>query len=258
MNLHFLTLVLDGEPWIRHHLPVFDQLSERGISWHWHIAHGAAMNKGSTKWCRPQAPRLSQDGTTEYLRSIKDHTNVSIYEAARWESKDAMVNEPLDRITKECVLMQIDSDELWRSHTLAEVCELFALYPQVQRAYFPCRYFVGPDIITKGENCYGNQRDEWLRAWRFNPGDRFQSHEPPVLAHNEGPLFSKQFMELRDISFYHMAYATEKQVAFKEQFYGYRGAVNQWKRLQAHPGPWPVKLKAFLPWVDDRVEAVRV
>jgi hypothetical protein len=58
--------------------------------------------------------------------------------------------------------------------------------------------------------------------------------------------------------FDHYAYAIENQVRFKERYYGYRDAVKHWRKLQSHPGPWPVKLKEFLPWVDDRVMAVRI
>lgn len=252
--LNILTIVLDGEPWIERHLSQFEALK---IPWHWHIVHGASMNGGSTRWCRPQAPRLSGDGTTEYLRGIRHRKNVTVYERQRWDSKDQMVNAPTGNM-KAGVLMQVDSDELWSTEKLEEVVEMFRDHPRIDRAYFHCNYFVGPGIITVGENCYGCNPDEWLRAWRFIPGMRFTSHEPPRLGRSDGIFLPRSATRRMGIIFNHMAYATEKQVSFKEKFYGYKGAVEQWKALQSHPGPWPIKLKRFLPWVDDRVEATAI
>ena len=58
--------------------------------------------------------------------------------------------------------------------------------------------------------------------------------------------------------FDHYAYAFREQVEMKEQYYGYRGAVKQWERLQANQ-EWPVKeLRDFLPWVDRGVTADKV
>ena len=254
--LHILTIVLDGMPWIRAHLPEFERLENYGVSWRWHIVHGASMNTGSTKWCCPQPPRLSIDGTSEYLNSIRTHPHVRIYESHRWASKDHMVNAPLGSIPN-CILMQVDSDELWTAENLKNVVELFSTYSAAQGARFFCDYYVGPSLVTVGEDCYGNQKDEWLRAWRFKAGMRFNSHEPPVLAGNLGAAIDKSTTKRMGITFRHMAYATERQAAFKERFYGYKGAASQWRNLQAYRGPFPAKLKPFLPWVDNRVLVTR-
>ncbi|MEZ0388421.1 MAG: hypothetical protein ACAI34_15205, partial [Verrucomicrobium sp.] len=47
LPVHYFTLVLNGEPFIRHHLEVMKQLS---FPWHWHIVEGAASLHHDTGW----------------------------------------------------------------------------------------------------------------------------------------------------------------------------------------------------------------
>ncbi len=63
--------------------------------------------------------------------------------------------------------------------------------------------------------------------------------------------FTPAEMDERGLVFQHFAYATERQLAFKEKYYGYRGITDQWKALQAYRD-FPVRLRQFLnwPWVD--------
>ncbi len=60
--------------------------------------------------------------------------------------------------------------------------------------------------------------------------------------------FSMQETRAHGITFQHFAYATEKDVSFKEQYYGYRDATSRWRALQARKGP--IQAKRFLRWVD--------
>lgn len=256
MNLAAFTLVLDGHPWIEKHLPIFEQLP---LEWQWVIVHGAANNGGSTAWCQPQTGRLSTDGTTEYLASIRDHPRVTVLERELWQSKDEMVNAALDAIKEPGVLMQIDSDEIWRRAQLERIVSLFADSSDFHSIMFSCRYFVGLDLVLQGENCYGDRPNEWLRAWRYDGKQRFRSHEPPVLeGDNPAHRMSKAASRALELVFAHHAYATEAQVAQKEKFYGYRGAVQQWRALQAHDR-FPVPLSKFFSWVSgDQPQVVRI
>jgi hypothetical protein len=43
---------------------------------------------------------------------------------------------------------------------------------------------------------------------------------------------------------------TEEQLKFKENFYGYSGALESWKRLQNND-KFPCMASEFLPWVTD-------
>ncbi len=239
MKFHFLTLVLDAMPYLPRHLPVFE---ESGLDFTWHIVHGAAANAGSTRWCQPQQPRFSWDGSAEYINQLTAHSRVRLYQQQWWPGgKDEMCNAALPK--EECVLMQIDADEIWEPNALRKVDYLFSP-GNVDKAYFECRYFVGPDLLTIGPGTYGHEPAQGRRAWRFKPGMKWDSHEPPVLNGNQGTA------QPTDISFDHFAYALESQVAYKERFYGYKDAVNHWKRLQENTS-WPAPLSEFFPWAKN-------
>ncbi len=242
-------------PWITNHLPVFNRLR---IPWHWVIVEGVARNTGSTRWCTRMEPRLSRDGTHEYLNSISDHPCVTVVSRLEWEGgKDQQVNRALEEFKEPGVLLQVDSDELWMTQQLEVMVAAFEENEQAKWMMFFCRYFLGHNIVITSENCYGNRRGEWMRAWRFRPEMRFLSHEPPVLvgADIRTAGFHPHITKHMGLVFDHYAYATEAQLALKEKFYGYTGAVEQWRRLQANKD-WPVNdVQRFLPWVGPGVTA---
>jgi len=272
LPVHFFTIVLNGEPFIRHHIEVFKRLP---FKWHWHIIEGVAAFKHDTAWSLKYGGRitnelhdngLSNDGTAEYLDELKRQfpDNVTIYRKPRgvfWEGKLEMVNAPLANIHEECLLWQIDVDELW---TLEQICaarRMFLDNPEKTAAYYYCHYFVGEALVTTTRDTYGNYTDyEWLRTWRFKPGYKWISHEPPRLCKQteEGKWvdiatinpFRHAETEKRNLVFQHYAYVIEKQLRFKEIYYGYSDAVKQWKKLQAQTR-FPVWLRDYFEWVTD-------
>ena len=193
---------------------------------------------------------MSRDGTSEFIDGIKDQ-RVEVIRADLWENKTLMCNEALSRFP-DGVLMQLDADEIHSVESLEKVHSLFVSNSDLGQIKFPCRYFVGPDLVLEGENCYGNKSFEWQRAWRFRAGDTFLSHEPPKLSRQEGRTMERDEARMHGLTFDHFAYVLEKQVAFKAEYYPYDGLMNQWKALQAHQH-FPDKLQKFFPFVDDRV-----
>lgn len=264
MKVVFVTIVLDGLPWIASHYPMMRSLT---VPWEWHVVEGVADNKNCTSWCHSLTPRLSNDGTTQYLDSLQFDRRVRLYRKQLWNGKIEMVNAPLAQISEECLLWQIDSDEMWRADQIERMRRLFLACPERTSAHFYCRYFVGPDIIIKGRGVFGNYDYDWERVWRFSPGMKFQSHEPPKIIRPINRPFTQQETADEGLVFDHFAYATQSAVAFKEKYYGtanhgngihYRNAVQGWSRLQNN-NDWPVKnLASFLPWVGKGVEAVRI
>ena len=255
MKIHFVTIVLDGMPWIAHHLPVFNRL---GLDWHWHIVEGVAGCQHCTGWCRPLDPRLSIDGTTEYLESIRSHKRVSLYQREYWNGKIEMVNAPLLVAQGAGLVWEIDADEIWTDKQIYIMSRMFEDEPSKQLAQFKCRYFFGNDIVITTLNTYGNHFDyEWYRAWRWKPGMKFLRHEPPEMDGATGDKFDHIATTKVGLVFDHYAYANESAVAFKEYYYGYDGAVKQWKDLQANQN-WPVRLGDFCKWVKDETMVTRL
>ncbi len=272
LPIHFFTIVLNGQPFIQHHAEVFRRLP---FPWHWHIVEGVAELNHDTAWSKAtggQIPEklhrngLSLDGTTEYLDALQCEfpDRITIYRpppGKPWDGKLEMVNAPLTGLDSECLLWQIDADELWTDSQIIRARALFLSHPEKTAAHFYCHYFVGPELVITSRGTYGNNSSyEWLRVWRYQPGDRWLSHEPPRLAR---PLdgghsmdvggwnaFSHSETEAMGLVFQHFAYATEAQAAFKECYYGYPGATAQWRQLQDAPD-FPRRLADHFSWVTD-------
>lgn len=273
LPIHFFTIVLNGEPFIRYHIDVLKQLPYK---WHWHIIEGVADLKHDTAWSLNRGGAISdaihhqgrsKDGTTAYLDELAQlyPENVTVYrkpEGQFWDGKLEMVNAPLDNISEECLLWQIDVDELWTVEQISNARRLFVENPHKTAAFYWCWYFVGENLVISTRNCYAqNPHQEWLRTWRFRPGAMWVSHEPPRLA---APLpsgewqdvaavdpFSHEETESQGLVFQHFAYVLPEQLQFKEQYYGYTNAGLQWQALQQQT-QFPVFLSQYFAWVQDR------
>ncbi|MBN3949754.1 MAG: class I SAM-dependent methyltransferase [Nostoc sp. NMS7] len=272
LPIHFFTIVLNGQPFIRYHIEIFKQLP---FKWHWHIVEGVAELKHDTGWSLKLGGYIndeihnngrSNDSTTEYLDELAQQypDNITVYRKPNgvfWDGKREMVNEPLVNINEECLLWQIDADELWTVKHILTARQMFIENPDKTAAFYWCWYFVGEKIIISTRNCYAqNPRQEWLRTWRYKPGSVWVAHEPPRL---EEPLpngqwrdvagvnpFLHQETERHGLVFQHFAYVTPEQLRFKEQYYGYSNAVSQWKALQ-ETTKFPVLLREYFSWVRD-------
>jgi glycosyltransferase involved in cell wall biosynthesis len=273
LPIHFFTIVLNGEPFIRYHETMLAKLPFR---WHWHVVEGVAALRHDTAWSTATGGRVSDDihregrsndGTSEYLDDLARRFpgQVTIHRkppGTFWDGKKEMVNAPLPAITESCLLWQVDADELWTVDQVAEMRRLFIESPDRGAAYYWCWYFVAPDkVISTRYNYAQNPGQEWLRTWRFEPGDRWAAHEPPTLVRprpeggepvNIATL--KPFMhdetEAHGAVFQHFAYVTPAQLGFKESYYGYAGATARWQDLLHHKGPG--FLADHFGWVTDR------
>jgi glycosyltransferase involved in cell wall biosynthesis len=294
LPLHFFTIVLNGDPFIRYHEQVFAQLQ---IPWHWHVIEGVAALSHDTAWSAAAGGHVaaehhsrgrSNDGTSDYLDDLlrRMPERVTLYRKPQdefWDGKREMCNAPLVNIKEDCLLWQVDADEFWTAAQIAAVYRLFEENPSKTAAYFWCHYFVGPEkIISTRYNYAENPAQEWRRLWRFRPGDRWLSHEPPTLMRpksglvrrlsellgrtpfgkkkpcgtyanwfdyaGQNPLTQNEAESIGAV-FQHFAYATEAQLKFKESYYGYAGALEKWRALQRHRGSG--FLRDYFSWVTD-------
>lgn len=272
LPVHFFTIVLNGEPFIRYHINVLRHLP---FEWHWHIVEGVAGLQHDTAWSLANGGRidarhhhggLSLDGTSGYIDELAScfPGNISIYRPEPgkfWDGKLAMVNAPLANIRQECLLWQVDVDEFWTFEQICSARQLFADHPDKTAAFYWCRYFVGPRLLVSSRNCYSqNPAIEWLRTWRFTPDCRWLAHEPPRL-HCPTPdgttidvaalnPFLHAETEAKGLVFQHYAYLLPQQLRFKESYYGYRQAFFYWLQLNKEE-VFPLRLGDFFPWVMD-------
>jgi len=275
--IHFFTLVLNGMPFLRYHYETFSKLPFR---WHWHLVEGVAMQNHDTAWSVARGGKIPEelhdkghsiDDTLTYLKKLAsdDPEHITLHhleEEQAWDGKVAMCNAALREIKENCLLWQIDADELWTPAQITQMRRMFVADPTRTAAMFPCWFFVGPEKVIGSRQGYADSSGEWLRVWKFRPGMYWEKHEPPTLVleteHgrkiNPATLrpFAKTETEAAGLTFQHFAYATKEQVAFKEIYYGYEGAVAGWERLQATRED--SFLGDYFPWVkdDSRVTSV--
>ena len=269
-ELLVLTLVLNGMPFLTRHYGV---LRETKLRFEWHVVEGLAIGRADAS--RPYSSRplpfhkdgLSIDGTTEYLDNLAETDDrVIVTRNCRtdgilrcaWTDKIAMCNEALRRMTsgkKEQMILQVDADELWSATQILAAYDVLMQQSEVRCAFFHCHFLVGPNLATATPGGYGHSNGyEWLRAWKASPGHvLFTSHAPPTLIHRNaggwetlGRCLDHATTARAGAVFTHYAYVTKTQVAFKEAFYGYSGAISGWTRLQT--APLPANLSDFLPW----------
>ncbi len=271
LTVHFFTIVINGMPFIQFHI---DALNRLPFKWHWHIIEGVAAHRHDTAWSLQFGGKISDeihkeglsiDGTSEYIDELKRQypENITVYRKPKgefWDGKIEMVNAPLKDISEECLLFQIDVDELWTVSQLCAVEAMFRMDPEKTAAYYYCHFFVGKNLIVTSKDTYGNNSSyEWLRTWRYKPGDLWVSHEPPILVRKTeaGDLdvarinpFTHYETRDRGLIFQHFAYVTKEQLKFKESYYGYTGALDKWMRLN-ECSQLPVFLKEYFDWVRD-------
>lgn len=249
MRLNVVTIVLNGMPWIRHHLEVFTKLT---IPWTWSLVHGIADPVRDTSWCH-RLEEVEDDGTLPYVIGLAKERpgQVILTSQNRWPGKTAQINAGLQAFAEPGILLQVDADELWTTEQLEILVRLFEAFPVFDHALFASRLFLGPRRVTTHPGVYGNRwAYEWKRAWRWRPGQAFITHEPPQLA-GETNAMPHAITAAARLVFDHASYATEAQVAFKEKYYGYAGAVRAWRKLQGAHGPQD--LSQWLPWVKESV-----
>ena len=272
MPIHFFTIVLNGEPFIHYHIEVLQQLP---FKWHWHIIEGVADQKHDSAWMLSLGGKItdelhcggrSKDGTSDYIDEIARlyPKNITVYrkpEGIFWDGKREMVNAPLENIKEECLLWQVDTDELWTAEQICTARQMFINHPEKTAAFYWCWYFVGENLVISSRNCYAqNPQQDWLRTWRFKPGASWASHEPPrlveALPNSEcrdvaavNPFLHEE-TEKQGLVFQHFAYVTLEQLRFKQIYYGYKNAVVEWMALQAQT-EFPVRLGNYFSWVQD-------
>lgn len=252
----FFTIVRNGMPWIGCHLPIFNRLT---VPWHWIVIEGYARPVKDTSWCKHVDESASNDGTCEYLNCISSHHRRVHYRSGVWNGKTAMVNEALniaDQIVGEMerLVWQIDADEIWSAHQI-EIMHDAMSESDKTCAIFDCNYYIGPELLSVGSNCYGHKDVEWARLWRVGAGERFEKHEPPLFNRVENTFSKEETKELCGV-FDHYAYCLDKDVRFKEEYYGYSGALRQWENMQENAQSGEMVCQ-YLRWVKDSAKIER-
>ena len=121
LPVHFLTIVLNGRPFLAHHIAAFRALP---FPWHWHVVEGVAALAHDTAWSLASGGAIdptshregrSVDGTSEGLDAIAREfpRNVTLHRKPLGEFFDGkleMVNDPLASMRRAGLLGEVDVD----------------------------------------------------------------------------------------------------------------------------------------------------
>ena len=257
MKIHFFTVVLNGQPYIEYHKRLMEHLP---MHWHWHVIEGMVQDAGLPS--RYHSGGRSVDGTSEYLDMIEegDPERITIYRkplGKLWESACEMLNAPLGRIDEACLLWQIDPVDLWTIEQIEQVCRLFESQPSKSAAYFWCWFFIGENkVISTRYGFSADPQKQWLRVWRYLPGDHWIGDESPRLQRRGcfgswldvamlDPL-PHEATESVGAVFVRRAYVLREQVLLEQAYGASANLVDAWERLQQSKGP--VALSDYFEW----------
>ncbi len=257
----FFTIVFNGMPFIEYHLEKFRQLP---FPWHWYIIEGLSEVAGDSGADGHRArgghvpvdrsQYLSTDGTKEYLDKINELRDVTLFRNGDvWPSKLRMINTPLPHINYDCLLWQIDADEFYPIDSMVELHRMFMSQPTKTAAIVPHTNFINIKkcvVPDKGRQLWGSQ---WFpRIWRYEPGCKWYSHEPPVLNDKRGRDLNKinpfHDVETEKLGYHHYGYVHPAQIRFKESYYGYKGLYESWIDIGKTDGL--VKVDDYFPWPE--------
>lgn len=213
-----ISIVLNGE----HHLKKQTVQMLAGFD-KWIIVEGASKNTFCTSWCNDMPEKYhkdghSTDGTIKYITdTLQKYQHgpeiVLVQTDGFWDGKTAMFNAALKHIDRPCYLWQVDIDEYWDKWQL-ENAEKILENTGTDVGLFCCDYLLSHDVIVKGD--WGESlKHGYKRLWKYQPGRKFLSHEPPRIE-GEGKALPPAYMP----RFLHKSYYYRKDVEFKAAWYG--------------------------------------
>jgi glycosyltransferase involved in cell wall biosynthesis len=185
LPIHFFTIISNNvEPFIYYHIDIFKQLP---FEWHWHIILAVSQD----------------DSILEYLEEIliKYPNHITIYhkQSGQSWSKLDMMNAPLGNITDECLLWQIDIDELWMFEQICNARKMFMLDSEKRCAFYQCWQFIGDNLLIDPNNSSGQANANiYARTWKFLPGNIWAEEESPILIER---LSDKTFNNIENNAF---------------------------------------------------------
>jgi hypothetical protein len=261
MRLRIFTCAYNAMPFVR---AQYNWLQNLNADWTWAVAEGPAKPTHCSSWRASVPVGKSPDGTAECLDSIAaSDPRVIVKHQNEWDGINSMNNACLPDYT--CLLMQMAMDEVWPLSAIEKALSLFDANPDKTVASVPCQLYVTQELVAKGSN-FGCENEENFRVlWRFEPGLKFISYEPPLLSGNHTRAFTRQEMHAQGVYFDHLQWFCEKQARQKEDYYSrssfwiaraHQGITERWKALQARQ-TFPSSITDVFPWAPASTVAVK-
>ncbi len=226
------------------------------------FAHEILIAEGSCPQARwdANAEGTSRDRTLEIIRNFPDPQHkIRLVASRSWEHKDEMVEAYLSKVTGDYVF-HVDSDEIWLRETLEKIRAILAKDSSITCLEFhPLHFWHNFQTVL----VEGHWEEPFMRIFKYEPGARWKSHEPPILLNPQGVPYNniRKVNATREwgLSFHHYSYLTPEQAKWKSRFfrmYGMDAPSSDHSTSVGMTSDWYEKV--WLPWAKDptRIEAI--
>lgn len=214
----------------------------------WIIVEGASSSTFCTSWCKAMPDEYHKNGAStdntldilERAQKVACNAEIVIIPAnGLWNGKVEMFNRALQEVKHDCYLWQVDIDEYWTKQKM-EHAETILTNLKASTASFHCDYLITPDIIVRGT--WGEAtKTGYIRLWDYKVGNKFLSHEPPVIQ-NHNTCVPPHIMP----RFTHLSYFYEKDVLFKSKWYtDHENIHTGWKEIVSGKVQLPARIDAL-------------
>jgi ADP-heptose:LPS heptosyltransferase len=251
-DVHFFSLIEKDEPFLGYHLGMLRRLP---FNWHWHVIDG--------RHAAVPARTLDQ------IAAGQPH-HVTLHrppDGQSWQDRVAMASSAIAAIAVPCLLWHLQPDELWTVEQIGGARALLQRNPQLGAAYFMRHSFVGSDRVLAGiDGLKGDQRNEGLQLWRFEPGDMWLAQIPLRLCRQsaagqwfdvaEGHALIHEETAAAGLVFQHYALASEAQAVLLDCAGDHPDPASAWRALQT--AALPCRLSDYFGGVSDTTLVERV
>lgn len=225
-NIDFITIVLNGEPFIEHCISQYYKYSNKII-----IVEGAdnrTRDHVSKEFFTEDGHSI--DNTREIIHSFPDpEKKITIIEKdGFWNGgKDEMFSATEKFISSQWVF-EVDCDEFYKDEDMEKIFEIIEENPQATGFCFPWRNFWHNFHTIYGWENMNTFRTLWGEAgWRllrWQPGfSKWITHRPPTTSLRNGNsqtnAIGPKYLASENIFTYHYSDLLPKQNLFKSQYY---------------------------------------
>ena len=205
-------------------------------------AHQIVIAEGPVKFWQERGHTTSPDKTNEILEDFPDPENKIQVVHGQFSEKDEQCNAYMNLIKDDTdYLWMVDSDEIYKTADIEKTIKFLEEEAPTSIGVKSCSFYGGFDHYLTG---FEEQRDNFLRIFRYTPGCDWLTHRPPTMTYKTPialkHIHSDQFFERTGVLMYHYSYVFDRQVKNKVEYY--EAKVSKFKCIENYYE------KVFIPW----------
>ncbi len=215
-KISFGIIVLNGEPFIKYCLRALYPFAHEIL-----VVEGAIETVRSISTSDGHSTDTTRESILGFIKDEDPHKKVKfITRDGFWKEKDEM-SQAYARAATGDYLWQIDVDEFYLEEDMSQIIKLLENDPTISGISFKMKSFWGGVDYTEEGPIFG----DIYRIFKFGPGYRYTTHEPPVVLDDQGRNLKKMnwidgyAMQKNKIFMYHYSLVFPGIVREKARFY---------------------------------------